>query len=259
MTPAASLRRFDRKIILVTGAASGIGLAVARRLASEGATLVLADRNMDGLDAAVTEIGALGSETKGIGYDAASVSASRDMVDQAVAAHGRLDAVLNIGGIYRRAHFQDTGMEDWAQVMAVNLTSVVTIIQQALPALIESRGNIVNTGSTAGLDGIAYAAPYAASKAAVINLTRSVAAEFAHLGVRANVVCPGRVKTAIGAGLAPLSDLRADIANHPARLQGLEEGGDPEHLAGAFAYLASDDAAYVSGSVLLVDGAKSAG
>ncbi len=253
------MRRFEDRAVLITGAASGIGRAVAVRLGLEGAQLVLADRDPGGLKTVADALVGPGGPARPIVYDAASAASSAEMVEAAIDVHGRLDAVLNIAGIYRRSHFADTALDDWERMLAINLTSVFVITQKALPALIRTRGAIVNTGSTAGLDGIAYAPAYAASKAAVINLTKSVAAEHAHLGVRANVVCPGRVKTAIGAGLRPLADLRPELANHPARLLGLEDGAPPEDLAGAYAYLASDDAAYVSGTVLLADGAKSAG
>lgn len=257
-TPAFSAR-FEGKVVLVTGAASGIGRSVALRLAKEGARLILADRDLAGISALVGPVSELAEAPATIGYDAASVASSREMVEKAVSVHGRLDALLNIAGVYARSHLQEADVEAWERIMAINLTSVFVIVQAALPALIEARGNVVNTGSTAGLDGIAYAAPYAASKAGVINLTRSVAAEFAHLGVRANVVCPGRVHTAIGARLEPLHDPRPELMDHSARLVGMEAGAHPDDLAGSYAFLASSDAAYVSGSVVLADGAKSAG
>lgn len=251
--------RFEGRTVLVTGAAAGIGRAVALRLAAEGAALVVADRSIESVQDLARSVASSGGEAAAVQYDAASPSSSRDMVDRALAWHGRLDAVLNIAGIYDRQHFGDMALDDWTHMLSVNLTSTMVVAQRALPALIESRGNIVNTGSTAGLDGIAYATAYGASKAAIINLTKSIAAEFAHRGVRANVVCPGRVRTAIGAAVRPLPDLRADLAFHPARLLDMEEGAEPADLAGTYAYLASDDARYVSGSVVLVDGAKSAG
>lgn len=254
-----ALERFAGRVALVTGAAAGIGRATALRLGQEGARLILADRNLAGAQDVADQIIAAGGSAHALGYDALVPGESEAMVDKAIAIHGRLDAVLNIAGVYHRSHFLDIAAADWTRILTINLTSVFQIVQRALPALIETRGNVVNTASVAGVDGIAYAAPYAAAKAGVINLTKSLAVEFAHRGVRFNVVCPGRVRTDIGVGLTPLENVRPEIATHPARLLGLEDGGTPDHMAGTYAYLASDDALYVSGSVAVVDGGKMAG
>jgi meso-butanediol dehydrogenase / (S,S)-butanediol dehydrogenase / diacetyl reductase len=255
-----ALRRFDNKIVLLTGSATGIGRAAALRIAAEGGTLVLADRNLDGAQqvaATITEM--FGGRADAIAYDAADATSSRRMVDQALALHSRLDGLINNAGIYRRGHFAKSTGDDWSLILAVNLTSVYHIVHQALPALIASRGNVVNTASTAGLAGIAYAAAYAASKAGIIALTKSLAAEYAPAGVRFNAVCPGRVRTDLGIGLTVVEDQNPDIAVRPSKLLGKTETGEPDDIAGAFAYLASDDACYVSGSVLVVDGAQTVG
>lgn len=252
-----SLRRFDGKVALVTGAASGIGRAVALRLAAEGGRLLLADRDLDGARAVADAIAAEGApDAAAIGYDAADAASCRAMVDAALARAGRLDVLVNNAGLYRRGHFETLAAEDWALVLEVDLNSVFHVTRRALPALIESRGNVVATASTAALGGIAYAAPYAAAKAGVVALMKSLAIEFAPRGVRFNVVCPGRVRTAIGAGLAPLGDENPDLLVRPPRLDGFAAGGAPDDLAGAYAYLASDDARYVTGAVLVVDGAQ---
>jgi NAD(P)-dependent dehydrogenase (short-subunit alcohol dehydrogenase family) len=254
------LRRFDGKVALVTGAASGIGRAVAMRLASEGGTLLLADRNRDGAETvAGTITDQFGTQTRAIGYDAADALASRQMVDEALAAYGRLDVLINNAGIYRRGHFAATPAEEWALVMSVNLSSLFHIIQQALPALIETKGSVVSTASTAGLQGIAYAAPYAAAKAGVIALTKSLATEYAPRGVRFNAICPGRVQTDVSVGVPPVPDQIPEIAVRPPKLGTKPDGAKPEDLAGAFAYLASDDAAFVTGSVLTIDGGQTVG
>lgn len=254
-----TLRRFDGKAVLVTGAASGIGRAVALRIAAEGGRMILADRNSDGIAETATSIEHLGGSAACLYYDAPSDDQTAAMVDAAIAVHGRLDAVLNIAGVYHRAHFETLPPADWRRILTINLDSAFLIAQQALPALAGSGGNIVNTASIAGLDGLAYAAPYAAAKAGIIGLTKSLAAEFAHRGVRCNVVCPGRVITAIATGVLPVADARPDLLSRPPRLLGLEHGAQPEDLAGAYAFLASDDARFVSGAVLVVDGAVQAG
>lgn len=242
--------RFNAKRVLVTGAAAGIGRAVAMAFAAEGAELIAADRDDAGLRALARTSGA-----KALVYDAAVPGEGAAMV----AAAGPIDVLVNVAGIYARGHFDQTADADWDRVMRVNLTSVFEICRAALPALARPGGVIINTASTAGLRGIAYAAPYAASKAGVIALTRSLATEYGHLGLRVNAVAPGRVVTGIGRDLAPLPDANPAISLHRAKLAGFEDGAPPEALAGVYLWLASEAAAYVSGAVQVVDGAYMCG
>ena len=247
--------RLAGKAMLVTGAAGGIGRATARRLASEDASLVLADFNVEGLEIIADELAATGPRPDLIQYDAADVGSSRQLVNQAIAKLGRLDAVCNIGGIFLKAHSDKMSVEDWERILNVNLTSVFAISQAALPALIAARGALVNTASIAGLEGLPYCAAYAVSKAGVITLTKTLAAEFAAAGLRANVVCPGGIRTSMG-GSASLPDADPDLAIRRSKLPGFDGLGDPDDIAAAFAYLVSDDARFVSGTVLTVDGAQ---
>ncbi len=242
--------RFNGKRVLVTGAAAGIGRAVAMAFAAEGAQLIAADRDDAGLrDLART------TDARTLAYDALAPGEGQAMV----ATAGPIDVLVNVAGIYSRAHFDRTPDADWDRVLRVNLTSVFEICRAALPALARPGGVIVNTASTAGLKGIAYAAPYAASKAGVIALTRSLAAEYGHLGLRVNAVAPGRVLTGIGKDLAPLQDAIPALGLHRAKLAGLEDGAPPEALSGVYLWLASEAAAYVSGAVQVVDGAYMCG
>ncbi|WP_323006686.1 SDR family oxidoreductase [Pseudorhodobacter sp.] len=246
--------RFDGKAVLVTGAASGIGRAVAQAFAAQGARLALADLNPDGLKAVARDLGAVA-----LSHDAMIPGNGAQMVTDAVDNLGGLDALINVAGAYHRAHFADLAASDWDRMLRINLTGVFELCQAALPALTRSKGAIVNTTSTAGIGGIAYAAAYAASKGGVIALTKSLAAELAHLGIRVNAVAPGRVKTAISAGLTPLQGARPELSVHRAKLAGMEEGAAPEDLTGAYLWLAGKDAAYVSGQVIVADGAWSVG
>ncbi|MGJ4859915.1 SDR family NAD(P)-dependent oxidoreductase [Labrys sp. La1] len=252
-------KRFVDKAVLITGAASGIGRATALRLASEGADVILADRNLEGAMQVRAEAGSrFGVRADALFYEASDTTSAREMISAAVALHGRLDCLINNAGIYRRDHFAKQTGEEWSQVLDVNLTSVLHIVQQALPALIAAHGNVVSTASTAALQGIAYAAAYAASKAGIIAMTKSLAAEYAPRGVRFNAICPGRIRTEIAAALAPIEDQDPAISVRPPKLAG-KTFGEPEDIASAFAYLASDEACFVTGAVLAVDGAQIVG
>ena len=244
---------FEGRVVLVTGAAAGIGRAVAQRLAQDGATLILADRDAEGLAVIAAEVGA-----QALTYDAAIPGASAAMAAQAGALYGRLDAVLNIAGVYDRGPAEEVSSATWGRILQIDLTSVFEICQGAFPALKIARGAIVNTSSTAAVRGIAYAAPYTAAKAGVIGLTRALAAEWAIHGIRVNAVAPGWVRTAISANVAPLSGV-AVRKPHEARLNGFAMGAAPEQIAGVFAYLASDAAAYITGEVQVVDGGAGLG
>lgn len=252
-------KRFVDKAVLITGAASGIGRATALRLASEGADVILADRNLEGAVQVRAEAASrFGVRADAFFYEASDTTSTRRMVDDAVALHGRLDCLINNAGIYRRDHFARQTGEEWSLVLDVNLTSVLHIVHQALPALVATRGNVVSTASTAALQGIAYAAAYAASKAGIIAMTKSLAAEYAPKGVRFNAICPGRIRTEIAAALAPIEDPDSAISVRPPKLAD-KAFGEPEDIASAFAYLACDEACFVTGAVLAVDGGQIVG
>jgi NAD(P)-dependent dehydrogenase (short-subunit alcohol dehydrogenase family) len=250
-----SCRRLESKAILVTGAAAGIGRATARRLASEGASVALADRDLEGLRTLAAELADAAQPAFIVEFDAADARSTVDMVENAVASLGRLDAVCNVAGIFSKAHFTEVKSEDWDRVIQINLTSVFHISQRAIPHLLETGGSIVNTASIVGLGGMPYGAAYAVSKAGLIALTKSLAIEYAAAGLRVNVICPGGVRTSMG-GSAALPASNPDLAVRRTRLPGFDGLGEPGDIAAAFAYLVSEDARYVSGAVLSVDGAQ---
>jgi len=242
--------RLRGKAVLVTGAASGIGEATAFRLGQEGATLVLADLDLDGARAVAAEISAIGGPATAVAFDAIDPQSCRRLVDEAVRILGRLDVVANIAGVLRRGRFEDCTGDDWDRVIAVNLSCHFHIIQQALPHLIATQGNVVNMSSTAALRGVAYSAAYSASKHGVIGLTKSLAAEFADRHVRVNAICPGPIPTPMLAAVKPIPDAPAG--------SGRVALGDPADIAAAVVYLASDEAKFVTGTVLAVDGGLTA-
>jgi NAD(P)-dependent dehydrogenase (short-subunit alcohol dehydrogenase family) len=233
--------RFTGRVALVSGAASGIGAAVADRFAGDGAMVVRADiAHVDG----------------GFHCDVTDADSCAAAVAYAVDTHGRLDVLANVAGIGSAAAITDVDPDDWRRVIEVNLTGTFLLSQAAVPALLESKGCIVNMGSVAGLRATPYNAAYCASKGGVVMLTKSMAIELAKAGVRVNAVCPASVDTPFlrnfqipeGADLS----LFARAASPMGRII------DPDEVAAAVAYLASDDARTVSGTTLVIDGAASA-
>ena len=240
--------RLAGKAGLVTGAASGIGRASALRLAQEGAALALGDRDRAGVAEVAAEIVAMGGTACALTFDAADATSCRRLVDDAVAALGRLDIVANIAGILQRGPFEEIAPEEWDRVIAVNLTCHFHIIQQALPHLTETRGNIVNMASSAGIRGVAMSAAYSASKHGVVGLTKSLSAAFKARGIRVNAIAPGPIDTPLIRPIRPAPGAPgSEIA-----------WGEPADVAAAVAYLASDDAKFVNGAILYIDGGSTA-
>lgn len=248
------MKRFASKAALVTGAAAGIGRATAARLAAEGADLYLADINREGVEALAAELAKEhGVKAFAGSFDAADAGSCKQLVAAAAEALGRLDLVCNIAGIQKWDHFAQVTDETWNRLVAINLNSVFFISREAMPFLEQARGNIINVASVAGLTGIAYNAAYCASKAGVIGLTRSVAVEYASRGVRCNAIAPGGVKAGQAANpipedvdfglITPLSPKTGDMC-------------EPEEIAAAVAYLGSEEARFVTGSVFTIDGGQ---
>ena len=244
--------RFEGKVCLVTGAAAGIGEATALRLAEEGARVYLTDVQGEQLEASAKEAGRIGAGAHARVSDVADPGACREAVADCIERFGRLDALCNIAGILRMNHALEVSVEEWNLVLAVNLTGTFFMCQAALPHLLEAQGSIVNTSSTAALAGTAYAAAYSASKGGVLALTRSLAIEYGKQGLRANSVCPGSIKTAMGSRSVLPEEMDFELIK---RVMPLDKARGPETVAAAIAYLASEDAAHVNGESIRVDGA----
>ncbi len=236
-----AMRRFEGRIALVSGAAGSIGAAVADRLADEGATVVRSD------------LAETGGEFACDVTDPDSVAAT---VSEVIRRHGRLDVLANVAGIGVARRIGDLTLDEWRRVLDVNLTGTFLLSQAALPALIEARGTIVNMASMAGLRATPYNAAYCASKGGVIMLTKSMALEFAGDGVRVNAVCPASVDTPFLRGFKLPEG--ADMALLSRAASPMGRLIDPAEVAAAVAYLASDEAATVSGTILVIDGAATA-
>ena len=253
--------RFAGKSILVTGAASGIGKATATRLAREGADLLLADINAEGVRALATALREEhGIKAAGRAFNAADSGSCRELVDSAVATLGKLDVVANIAGIMDWGPLEGFTEERWDRMLRINLGSVFFISQRAMPHLVKTRGNIVNMSSAAGLLGIAYTAAYCAAKAGVVALTKSLAIEFAASNVRVNAICPGGVRTPMNAGAASFPEgVKVELLMRNASKLGAIDFCEPEDIAASVAFLASDEARFITGTTLSVDGAQTAG
>lgn len=245
--------RFRDKVVLVTGGASGIGLASVKRFHAEGATVVIGDMNAELGEAAVAALGA--ERAVFHSFDVASWPAMREFVEGAHARFSRVDVLMNNAGIGNVSATPDLPVEDWHRVIAVDLDSVFFGCKAAIPIMrAQGGGAIVNTASASGLAADYHFSAYNAAKGAVINYTRSVAIDHAHEGIRINAVCPGPIETPILAALDAIPGAR-DEWN---RCVPIGRFGRAEEVAAAVTFLASDDASFIIGATLSVDGGLTA-
>lgn len=239
----------ESKIAIVTGGLSGIGAAVARRLAADGARVVAADVATD-----VTIVDRT-ADVAPFQLDVADQASVSRLVEAVERVYGRLDYLVNSAGIGRMMPFLETSVADFDRIMAINVRGTF-LIGQACAALMRKVGGgvIVNIGSVSGLRGSVGRAAYGASKGAVVNLSQVMAVELAEYGIRVNVVAPGPIETPLAA-----TAHSAAIRNSWMRVLPMKRYGQPEEIAGAVAYLCSGDAQYVTGQVLVVDGGYAGG
>ena len=245
--------RIEKKVGVVTGAGQGIGEAIAVRLAEEGAHVVVNDLDESRAAATVQTITGAGNHASAHACDVTDEAAVRDMIDGIVAEHGRLDFLVNNAGVLRDNLLHNMSSEDWDFVVDTNLKSCFLTMKAASPHMREQRyGRICSISSRAWL-GNRGQANYSASKAGIIGLTRAAALELARYDVSINVVAPGLIDTPL------IQSLRPDVQEQLRKAQPTQHIGQPRDIANAVLFLVSDEAWYITGQVLHVDGGKSLG
>lgn len=245
--------RFDGKVALITGAASGIGRAVTLRLASEGAAVFAVDVNADLLaETASLADGAVTTHTADLRDPAACLAA----VDECLAAQGRLDVLGNIAGIARSEHVTDVSVEQYRTMMAVNVDAGFFLAQRAIPALLDTSGSIVNIASNAGLMGQAYTVAYCMTKGAVIQFTKALAMEYVKTGLRVNAIAPGGVDTPLTHNFSIPPDIDFALMQP---YMGMRAMASADEVAALFAFVASDEARSIHGAILSIDNGLTAG
>ena len=246
------MKRFADRAALVTGAASGIGRATAERLCKEGARVLCTDVDAAGLEETVAAITSAGGAAVARVSDVSDPEHCTHAVADCRARFGRIDVLCNVAGILHWDNTHELELDVWERVLRVNLTGTFLMCREALPALLDAKGCIVNVSSTSALAGIPWTAAYASSKGGVLALTRTLAIEYGKRGVRATAVCPASIDTPMTGQASFPEDADLKLLR---RAMALDRPRGPETVASVIAMLASEDGAHINGESIRVDGA----
>jgi NAD(P)-dependent dehydrogenase (short-subunit alcohol dehydrogenase family) len=254
----AADKRFQDKVVLVTGGASGIGLATAFRFAQEGARVAIADINFEGAQHAARDIQATGQEALPIRADIGSIEDNQRMVEKIEQEFGQLNVVFANAGVGGGDLVEKMDPADWDRVLQINLRGVFLTCKYSIPLMIRSGGGaiVTNASSMAGWDTSLSGAAYMASKEGVTGLTKSLALQLGGHGIRVNAVCPGVIMTHLGHRPGMTQKEHEERYERFAKRIPLRRVGQPEDVAAAVAFLASADARHISGTLLLIDGGQ---
>lgn len=245
--------RVENKVALLTGSASGIGLASAQILAQEGAKVVVADYNLEGAEKAVAEIKAAGGEASAIFIDAGDAESIKKAVDFTVETYGKLNILFNNVGstnIQKDLDVVNMDLDEWDRLMNINLKSVLLGSRYAIPHMVEAGGgSIINTASMAGLRSDIIRSAYGASKAGVINLTKYIATQYGKDQIRCNAIAPGLILTP-----AAKNNLSEELLDIFGKYNALPYHGEPEDIGYAVLFLGSDESKFMTGQTLEIEG-----
>ncbi|MCD8486690.1 MAG: SDR family oxidoreductase [Desertifilum sp.] len=246
-------RRLEDKVAIITGAGTGIGEAIAHKFAKEGAKVVINGLPDDPIEAVAQEIQSYGGEAIAYAGDVSEEAHAQACVQMAITQFSRLDTLVNNAGVFLvTAEMPDYPIEAFDQTIRMNIRSAFLMTKYALPHLQKTQGNIVSTGSEAGFNGLAQNCPYGGTKAWIHAFMKGVAVEQAQYGIRANCVCPGAIDTAwTHKETGPMDEKMEKMLIEAAPMA---RRGTPEEMANVFAFLASDEASYVTGALWLADG-----
>lgn len=257
--PSVGPARLQGRRALITGAASGIGLATAERLSAEGARVALVDVRGDDARAAASGVG---GESIGLACDVGDELSVRAAVDATIERFQGLDIVVTCAGITRSSDTHTCALEEWDAVIRTNLTGTFLVLKHSIPHLLAGRGGaIVTVGSVASIVAASRAASYDASKGGVLQLTRAVAVEYVDGGIRANCVLPGVTRTHLAATSTALHGPMKTATSPPAASRvriPMQRQADPSEIAGVVAFLVSDDASFITGAAIAADGGYTA-